>query len=194
MSLRKTVLSTGLKTLRSAGVFHLAANSASRRKRLLILCYHGLSIDDEHLWLPNLYITPEQFRQRLQSLKALDAAVLPLEEGFARLRNNSLPARSVVLTFDDGFVDFFRYGVPALSEFSYPCTLYLTTHYCGYRLPVITLALDYILWKSGLREVELPDFGASGMRSIRSYSERQQVVRSEQRRGTRRLRSSAAFP
>ena len=177
MNLRKTVSSAGLKALRSAGFFYLAANSAARRKRLLILCYHGLSIDDEHLWLPNLYMPAEQFRQRLQFLKDMGVVVLPLEEAVCRLHTESLPARSVVLTFDDGFVDFYRYALPILSEFSYPCTLYLTTHYCEYRLPIITLVLDYILWKSGLSDVELPDWGIAGPKSIRSYPERQQVVK-----------------
>lgn len=159
------------------GVFSLASSSRSRTRRLLILCYHGLSLYDEHEWLPQLFITPEQFRQRLACLREMRAAVLPLEEALSRLRAGTLPERSVTITFDDGFYDFLYHGLPILSDFGYPCTLYLTTYYCEHRYPVITLILDYLLWKSGLSSVALPEQGVAAATPIRSYAERQQVVR-----------------
>jgi peptidoglycan/xylan/chitin deacetylase (PgdA/CDA1 family) len=174
--LRKTVVSAALKTLQLSGCFRIAAASEARRKRLLILCYHGLSLEDEHEWLPNLYITPEQFRGRLQSLRDMNASVLTLQEGLTRLHSGSLPRRSVVLTFDDGFYDFYKHALPLLKEFSYPATLYLTTHYCGKPIPVITVVLDYLLWKCGLSEVDLSEWGSTGVRLIHTYAERQKVV------------------
>ncbi len=170
--LRKAVISTALKTLRSTGIFSLAANSPRRSARLLILCYHGLSLDDEHEWLPHLYTTAGQFRQRLECLRQMKASVLPLDEALTRLRTGSLPPRSVAITFDDGLHDFLYHGVPLLSEFGYPCTLYLTTYYCQYRLPVITLIIDYLLWKSGQTIVELPEYGIDTPVPIRDYEQR----------------------
>lgn len=167
----------GLTTLRKAGAFSVIANSERRRRRLLILCYHGISLTDEHHWLGYLYVTPERFRQRLAILRQMDAHVLPLAEGLERLRRDSLPPRSVVITFDDGFVDFLRHGVPILHEFGYPCTLYLTTHYSAYRVPVITLVLNYILWKSGLQSIELPAYLPASV-PIQTYEQRQVVVQS----------------
>lgn len=177
MSFRSTIVSGGLKTLKAAGVFNAVANSRRRRNRLLILCYHGLSLYDEHHWLPNLYITSQQFRARLQCLKDLGASVLPLGEALARLHARSLPEKSVVITFDDGFYDFYVHALPALADFSYPCTLYLTTHYCAHRVPVITLILDYLLWKSELSTVDLAVWGVAGVRPIGNYPQRQEVVR-----------------
>lgn len=178
MTLRKTFVSAGLKTLQTTGVFKAAANSARRGERLLILCYHGLSLNAEHEWRPDLFITPETFRRRLQHLRDVNASVLPLDEAIVRMHNKSLPPRSVVITFDDGFYDFFVHGQPILAEFSFPCTLYLTTHYCAYRAPVITLILDYLLWKSGLSSIDLPEAGVSGPLPMRDFAERQQVLRS----------------
>jgi peptidoglycan/xylan/chitin deacetylase (PgdA/CDA1 family) len=174
---RRTLVSTGLRAIRSAGIFNVIANSNIRRRRLLILCYHGLSLEDEHEWLPNLYITPQQFRSRLESLRDMGAHVLPLGQALTRLRAHTLPPKSVVLTFDDGFYDFYRHAFPVLQEYGYPVTLYLTTHYCSYPLPVITLALDYLLWKSQLQKVELAEWGVSNVLPIQTYEERQQVVR-----------------
>ncbi len=142
----------------------------------MILCYHGISLDDEHEWLPHLYITPERFRQRLQCLREMDASVLPLDEALARLDAGSLPARSVAITFDDGLYDFLRHGLPALTEFGYPSTLYLTTYYCKYRVPVITLILDYLLWKSRRTVIELPEHGIDIPMPARNYAERQLVA------------------
>ena len=177
-TLRKTVISTALKTLHSTGLFSLAASSQRRSSRLLILCYHGLSLDDENEWLPELYITPEQFRQRLECLRQMKASVLPLDEALNRLHTGSLPPRSVAITFDDGLYDFLHHGVPLLSEFGYPCTLYLTTYYCQYKLPVITLILDYLLWKSRQTSVELPEQGIEIPIPIRNHAERAHVVAS----------------
>ena len=146
--MKRKLKHAGLRTLRATGVFS-AADRLRRRDTLLILCYHGISIRDEHEWECGLYLTPEQFRDRLRWLREADANVLPLGEALERLEKRSLPPRSVALTFDDGFYDFYRHAVPLLAEFGYPCTVYLTTFYCDYRLPIFNLAINYILWKSG---------------------------------------------
>lgn len=138
-----------LQTLRSTGVF-TAATHLRRKSTLVILCYHGVSLRDEHEWEGGLYITPARFRQAMEWLRDWNANVLPLEEGLTRLRADSLPQRSVVITFDDGFYDFYRHAWPILSEFGYPSTLYLTTYYTRYRLPISNLVVNYLLWKGGI--------------------------------------------
>jgi peptidoglycan/xylan/chitin deacetylase (PgdA/CDA1 family) len=175
-TLRRSAKSALLGAMKSVGAFSRAARSEQRRAQLLILCYHGLSIADEHEWLPKLFITPEGFRERLKSLRAMSANVLPLGEAIQQLHQGTLPPASVVITFDDGFYDFFKFGVPLLNEFQMPATLYLTTHYCDYRLPIVNLALDYILWKSKQEFVELPKHGIPMQMPIRNYAERQEVV------------------
>ena len=175
IGVRKKVAAAAFTTLRSAGVFSLAGRSDWRTNKLLILCFHGLAVNEEHKWRPDLYITPEQFQQRLALLRKAEATVLGLDEGLTRLREGSLPPRSVVITFDDGFHDFLE-GVPALSSFGFPSTLYLTTHYSDHRLPIVTLLLDYLLWKSGEKAVRFPEFGIEKATSIAGYSQRQQVV------------------
>ncbi len=162
--------------MKSVGAFSRAARSEQRRSQLLILCYHGLSIADEHEWLPKLFITPEGFRDRLQTLRQMQAHVLPLGEAIQHLHKGTLPPASVVITFDDGFYDFLKFGVPLLNEFQVPATLYLTTHYCDYRVPIVNLAFDYILWKSRREFVTLAEMGMPEPMPIRNYQERQLVV------------------
>ena len=134
--------------LAALGAETWVGESSWRKQRLLVLCWHGLSNEDEHLWRPGLYITPKLFRRRLEVLKELGCSVLSLEDGLARLRAGDLPPLSVVLTFDDGFHDFSVHALPILKEFGFPATLYLTTYHVDDQHPLYNLTVSYLLWKS----------------------------------------------
>jgi peptidoglycan/xylan/chitin deacetylase (PgdA/CDA1 family) len=133
--------------LKGSGVFGLVRDSAWRRQRLLILCYHGISQEDEHLWRPGLYLEPARLEQRLDFLRQGQYNVLPLGEALTRLRAKDLPSRSVALTFDDGAYDFFRLAYPLLKKFSFPATVYQTTYYSDRQVPIFKLICSYLLWK-----------------------------------------------
>ncbi len=143
----KKLKQAALVGLRTFGAFNLVQGSNWRRKRLLILGYHGLSLEDEHLWNPDLFMHPDCFRSRLQLLKDRGCAVLPLGEAVQRLYANDLPENSVALTFDDGYYDFYRQAHPILREFNFPATVYLTTFYVHYNRPIWDAMCAYLLWK-----------------------------------------------
>lgn len=136
-----------LSSLKMSGVFGLVQNSHWRRRRLLILGYHGISVSDEHLWNGSQYISADLFRARLQLLKKLRCVVLPLDQAVERLYADDLPERAVTITFDDGTADFYSHAFPLLKEFNFPVTLYLTTFYSHYQKPVFDLVCSYLLWK-----------------------------------------------
>jgi peptidoglycan/xylan/chitin deacetylase (PgdA/CDA1 family) len=129
------------------GILTLTRTSEWRRRRLLILCYHGVATLDEHEWNGELYVPPELLRRRLRHLREHDYTVLPLAEACRRLAAGTLPHRSVALTFDDGAADFATEAVPILREFDAPATVYLTTYYSEVRLPVFDTILSYVLWR-----------------------------------------------
>jgi peptidoglycan/xylan/chitin deacetylase (PgdA/CDA1 family) len=149
-ALRAMKLST-LALSSAMGMFRVVENSDWRRRQLLILCYHGISIDDEHLWAPGLYVTPEAFEARLEILRRRRCSVLSLQEGLTRLYDRTLPPRSVVITFDDGNFDFRSQAMPRLQAFGFPATVFLTTYYSDVNVPVFPLVLSYVLWKSSGR-------------------------------------------
>src|SRR6185503_1351929 len=148
MSILRSAKLLTLNVGKSMGAFQILSRSDWRRNHLLILAYHGVSLDDEHLWNPDLYIRPDYFRSRMQALKDYGCHVLPLAEGLERLEDGTLPKCSVVLTFDDGASDFYHRAYPILREFGWPATVYLTSYYCNYNRPVFDVMCSYLLWKA----------------------------------------------
>ena len=143
--LRKAKLGL-LTAIGRTGLVRLIAASPWRRARLLILCYHGIARFDEADATPD-YMTASKFRHRMEMLRASGATVVPLDEGVRRLREGTLPPRSVSITFDDGMYDFYASAFPVLESFGFPVTLYLSTYYVDYPRPVFDLMCSYLLWK-----------------------------------------------
>lgn len=144
----RTVKQTALSTIRTAGVFGMASRSQWRTERLLILGYHGIAQDDENQWNPSLFITPALLERRLRFLTDAGFNILPFGESLALLRAGRLPARSVTITFDDGYVDFYRLAYPLLRAYRTPATVYLTTYYSEHNLPIPGITAAYMVWKS----------------------------------------------
>ena len=132
---------------RSAGLFRLGRYFQRTSGKLLVLCYHGISKTDEHLWLPTLYMPRSLFRQRLQTLQHFGYQVLPLSDALERLRARDLHGPTAAITFDDGWHDFYSEAWPELRSFGYPATVYQTTYYSLYERPVFDTACSYLLWK-----------------------------------------------
>jgi peptidoglycan/xylan/chitin deacetylase (PgdA/CDA1 family) len=129
MSLLKQVKRRTLTVSKRVGLFEVLRRSAWRRNRLTILCYHGVSIGDEHLWNPSYYMSPEAFEGRLRLLREGGYSILLLREAVERLHEGTLPAGCVALTFDDGMYDFYSKVWPLLRAYDIPATVYLTTYY-----------------------------------------------------------------
>jgi peptidoglycan/xylan/chitin deacetylase (PgdA/CDA1 family) len=143
----KKVMLRALAMAEASGLSRSLSASAWRRRRLLILCYHGVSKYDEDEWA-NYYIAADTFRRRMQILKDSGCNVLPLSEALTRLRDGTLPERAVAITFDDGYHDYYSVAFPILESFGFPATLYLTTYYVEFNRPVFDPMCSYLLWKA----------------------------------------------
>ena len=144
----RTVKQTALNTMRTAGLFDAAGRTRWRNQRLLILGYHGIAQDDEHRWNPSLFIAPEHLASRLRFLHARRFNIVSLDAGIRGLQTGTLPERAVAITFDDGYVDFYRLAMTILRAYRAPATVYLTTYYSENNRPVPGITAAYIVWKS----------------------------------------------
>ena len=100
-----------------------------------ILYYHRVD-DDDH----RSCVRPEQFLQQMSYLSAHGSHVITLDRLYhSLLSGQTLPARSVVLTFDDGFADNYTQAYPILRRFGFPATIFLTVGFIGTSaLPVLS--------------------------------------------------------
>lgn len=133
------------------GILAGVRDSKWRQHRLLILCYHSVSIDDEHEWSGTYSMSPATLESRFRMLRDGGYNVLPLDEAIRRLYARTLPPRSVALTFDDGMYDFYARAWPLLKQFGFPATVYLTTFYSDYQKPIFGLFCSYVLWRARTR-------------------------------------------
>jgi peptidoglycan/xylan/chitin deacetylase (PgdA/CDA1 family) len=95
----------------------------------LILVYHRINEAALDPW--SLSVTPDHFAEHLAVLRrsfhpiSLQALAGTLQDG------SQLKARSVVITFDDGYVDNLHHAKPTLERFDCPATIFLVTDNIG---------------------------------------------------------------
>jgi peptidoglycan/xylan/chitin deacetylase (PgdA/CDA1 family) len=164
-----------LQAAKGAGLFELVGGGRWRRNRLLILCYHGVSIEDEHEWNPALYISQPDFERRLTILQETRCAMVSLGAGLRALRTGDLPPRAVAVTFDDGYFDFYCRAYPLLTAAGIPATVYLATLRCDNNRPVFNLMAPYVLWRARGRVADVRIFGSDVRFDLRSASGRSQA-------------------
>lgn len=134
------------------------ARSNWRRQRLLILCYHGIAMGEEHGSHPEMFLPVEIFARRMEILAQSGARVLPLGEALRLLQKGELPPNSVAITFDDGWADFHVQAFRVLQKHGFPATVYLTTYYCQFSRPIFRFALAFMMWKLRSQVVENVSF------------------------------------
>ena len=89
---------------------------------LRILLYHRVAEDDDPLALP-----PRRFRQQMDHLASEGYRVVDLIEALELLEAGRLPARTMGLTFDDGFADLAEHALPVLARHGFRATVFVTT-------------------------------------------------------------------
>ncbi|MFC9703424.1 polysaccharide deacetylase family protein [Streptomyces sp. NPDC056943] len=92
-----------------------------------VFLYHSVSSDPPS-WIAPFTVGPHVFAEQLEMIADSGLRLVPLRRLVAAQRGGPpLPARSAVLTFDDGFADFHSTVLPLLVRLGLPATLYVTT-------------------------------------------------------------------
>lgn len=98
------------------------------RSIIPILLYHSVSDDVGYRFRP-FSLRPNDFKAHMDYLSGNGYRVLNMEQ-FVNQRAN-LPEKTVVITFDDGFRDFYDYALPILADYRMPATIYVPTAFVG---------------------------------------------------------------
>jgi peptidoglycan/xylan/chitin deacetylase (PgdA/CDA1 family) len=98
---------------------------------LPVLMYHSIADNLVEKGHPYFWVntTPSVFREHMQFLQDNNYQVVDIEKAFHRSDQQVFSRRSVVITFDDGFHDFYENAFPVLNDFGYTATMFLPTSY-----------------------------------------------------------------
>lgn len=132
-----------LWTAQLCGLFALARWLT--RRRLRVLCYHGIWLGPPPHFGDCLFMSAERFQARLALLERRGYRVLPLGQACAQLDDLAGDGRNVVLTIDDAWAGTGVHMLPALKARGLPATLYVTTENAMSGQPVWHVLVDYIL-------------------------------------------------
>jgi len=80
---------------------------------------------------PQLEITPELFERQMTLLRRAGYASVPLKTAAAGSDNAALPPRPIVITFDDGTLDFWEHARPVLERVGFTATLFVVSGHVG---------------------------------------------------------------
>ena len=94
----------------------------------IILMYHRIVELDIDPW--SLCVTPQHFAEHLEVLQK-HYHPLSLPQLVEALRENKLPDRGVVVTFDDGYADNLYNAKPLLEKYNIPATFFISTGSIG---------------------------------------------------------------
>lgn len=100
------------------------------RKKLLVVMYHGVTIND---YTPAIWtqLPLEKFRQQLAFLCAHYTPVSLIEVTASINGGTPLPKRAVLITFDDGLKNNYSVAFPVLQELNVPAAIFLTVGLIG---------------------------------------------------------------
>lgn len=111
-----------------------ATASVSSTIKLPIVMYHYIEYvkDEGDLIRKKLDITPRNFEAELQSLKDGDYTTFFVKDVPGLIKEKGTkPEKSVILTFDDGYEDFYTDALPILKKFQMKATIYIVNHFIG---------------------------------------------------------------
>jgi len=92
-----------------------------------ILAYHSIDYKED-----SPFVVPENFTKQLEYIKKKGYAVITLDELVESIKNKKqLKRNKVVITFDDGYKNNFKYAYLVLKKFGYPATVFLISDYIG---------------------------------------------------------------
>jgi peptidoglycan/xylan/chitin deacetylase (PgdA/CDA1 family) len=123
--------------------------------KFLILMYHRIIPNKEAKpgLQAGMYVEPHTFEIHIKYLKE-NFQIIPLSESMNNFgKFSSLKSKPIcILTFDDGWFDFYQYAYPLLKAHGVPATVFLPTKFIGTKNQFWTDALAQLCTRRGQEE------------------------------------------
>jgi peptidoglycan/xylan/chitin deacetylase (PgdA/CDA1 family) len=139
-----------LDRLATLGVVHPLARllGPGAARRVPILMYHSISDNLFAKSQPYYQIntSPGVFAWQMRWLRQNGYRTLDLGEALAALQSGEDVSRAVVITFDDGYQDFYTDGLAVMKQCGFTATIFLATDRIQ-DTPVRLEGADYLTWR-----------------------------------------------
>ena len=136
-----------------------------------VLMYHVVAEPPAAAPFPHLYVAPMEFAAQLRWLDSRGYRAVTLGDVLdAWAGGPVLPARAVVLTFDDGYVSQFTNAFPQLWRLGWPATLNLDLSNLGHPSglhPWMVSRLIEAGWEIAAHSLTHPDLRSLGAKELR---------------------------
>lgn len=133
--------------------------SSGRSLTVPILYYHyiGENPNKEDEARDNLSINPKTFDSQLNFITQNGYTPITLDSLYGSLKSGtSLPPKPVILTFDDGYIDFYINAYPAVKKYGFQTTVFIPTGLIG--------GSYYLTWD------QIKEMSSSGLVSFQAHS------------------------
>src|SRR5207249_168357 len=105
------------------------ATAINKSASAIVLCYHNI---EDKSSLKALTISVAEFEKEMQALKDAGFTIIGMQDFLAwRRGEKDIPAKSAIITIDDGWVSAYENAWPILKKFNYPFTLFIYVNYVG---------------------------------------------------------------
>ena len=107
--------------------------TSASKPSIPILMYHSIA-DEEESGMHAYYRTatsPSVFGQHMCYLHDLGYSTINVADAVNLLQNGGSTKKYAVVTFDDGYADFYTQAFPALTRYGFNATVFLPTGYIG---------------------------------------------------------------
>jgi peptidoglycan/xylan/chitin deacetylase (PgdA/CDA1 family) len=101
------------------------------KKGVAILMYHKIGIAPQNSKLRNLWVSQEKFDRQMSYLKKNSILVITFNEYYAMLQEKRVPAKAVIITFDDGYQDNYTEAFPVLQKYGFKAMFFLVSDTIG---------------------------------------------------------------
>jgi peptidoglycan/xylan/chitin deacetylase (PgdA/CDA1 family) len=130
LTLKRKFLCYAQRTLYFSGLASVFQMVSVKREHAAVLMYHSVVDSKLAPYIdPDNTISVEEFESHIRFLKnkcnviSMETLVLYLNKG------QPLPRKSVVITFDDGYLDNLTLAAPILEKYELPATVFICTGY-----------------------------------------------------------------
>ncbi|MFC2149546.1 polysaccharide deacetylase family protein [Candidatus Auribacterota bacterium] len=127
MKIKRVIISVFLVCVLLCGAVYVVTSGNSL---VPILMYH--SVENENTFKTPT-VSPENFDLQMEFLKQKGFSVISLDKYVeaSKVSGEKLPYRTVVITFDDGYENNFKYAYPILKRTAFPATIFIPPQYIG---------------------------------------------------------------